>query len=206
MRGELRIYAGAAAGVGTTYAMLDEGIRRRDRGADVMVGCVETHQRPNTTRQLVALTGSGDGSALLDLEDVLRRRPAVVLVDELAVDNPSGSAYRHRWQEVEAIIEAGIDVITTLSVQQIDSLADPVRQIVGMVPSARVPDEFLRHAGQIELIDITPEAIRRRIAGEPTEHPGLDDGWRIQRFTDAATLSAQRGAWVALAELDDITR
>lgn len=186
MRGELRIYAGAAAGVGTTYAMLDEGIRRRDRGADVMVGCVETHQRPNTTRQLVALTGSGDGSALLDLEDVLRRRPAVVLVDELAVDNPSGSAYRHRWQEVEAIIEAGIDVITTLSVQQIDSLADPVRQIVGMVPSARVPDEFLRHAGQIELIDITPEAIRRRIAHGNVFGPDELDPQRADLFNSPA--------------------
>ena len=164
MRGELRIYAGAAAGVGTTYAMLDEGISpAAGRGADVMVGCVETHQRPNTTRELVALTGSGDGSALLDLEDVLRRRPAVVLVDELAVDNP----YR---ECVPPSVAGGGGDHRSRDRRDHDPRrrAHRVARRPGAPSSAApvdlVPDDFLRSADQIELVDVTPEAIRRRIA------------------------------------------
>lgn len=166
-RGELRIHLGAAAGVGTTYAMLDEALRRAGRGADVVVGCVHTHRRPSTRDKLAEVLGVlGETSApeVLDVAALLARCPAVVLVDELAHRNPPGSMHEHRWQDVDRLLAAGIDVITTLNVQQIESLADPVQQIVGAVPDAQVPDEFLRGAEQIELVDITPEAIRRRIA------------------------------------------
>lgn len=165
-RGELRIHLGAAAGAGTTYAMLDEAIRRQARGASVMVGCVTTHDRPATVAKLAELTGGRCPTSTtgLAVADIIARRPAAVIIDDLAVDNPPGSPNAHRWQDVEDILQAGIDVITTLTVQHIESLCDLVERIVGHAPDAHVPDEFLRRADQIELVDITPEAIRRRIA------------------------------------------
>lgn len=164
-RGELRIYVGAAAGAGTTFAMLDEAVRRKARGADVLVAAVVTHGRPATMAKLLELTGCDEAlSTALDVAATIARLPAVVVIDELAVDNPPGSPFQHRWQEVDAVLEAGIDVITTLTVQHIESLADPVTRIVGRAPAASVPDAFLRRAEQIQLVDITPEAIRRRIA------------------------------------------
>jgi two-component system sensor histidine kinase KdpD len=176
--GELRIHLGAAAGVGTTYAMLDEALRRAGRGADLVVGCVDTHHRTGTRDKLaevLAAVGSDAAPDQLDVPALLRRAPAVVLVDELAHRNAEGSPNEHRWQDVDELLRAGIDVVTTLNVQQIESLADQVHQIVGAVPDAQVPDEFLGRADQIELVDITPEAIRRRIAhGNVYEPDELD--------------------------------
>ncbi|MGD9793544.1 MAG: DUF4118 domain-containing protein, partial [Acidimicrobiia bacterium] len=162
-------------GAGTTYAMLDEAIRRQARGAAVMVGCVTTHDRPATLAKLAELIGTDpldcsrsrrcpESSTALDVAAIVDRRPAAVIIDDLAFDNPPGSPNAHRWQDVETILQAGIDVITTLTVQHIESLSDLVERIVGHGPDAHVPDEFLRRADQIELVDITPEAIRRRIA------------------------------------------
>ena len=199
-RGELRIHLGAAAGVGTTYAMLDEAVRRAGRGADVVVGCVDTHHRPTTRDKLadvLALVGGTDAPKRLDVPALLRRRPAVVLVDELAHHNPSGTGHEHRWQDVDELLDAGIDVITTLNVQQIESLADPVRQIVGAVPAAQVPDEFLRRADQIEVVDITPEAIRRRIAHGNVY--GVADGIDGTDDVDPASAEVLNGS--AFAEL-----
>jgi two-component system sensor histidine kinase KdpD len=177
-RGEVRIHLGAAAGVGTTYAMLDEALRRAGRGGDLVVGCVDTHHRPSTRAKLaevLAVLGTDQAPDRLDVDALLRRAPAVVLVDDLARRNPPGARNEHRWQDVDELLDAGIDVITTLTVQQIESLADPVQQIVGHLPDAQVPDEFLRRAAQIELVDITPEAIRRRIAhGNVYEPDDLD--------------------------------
>lgn len=158
------MYLGAAAGVGTTCAMLDEAIRRQGRGTDVMIGCVRTHGRPFTQDRLGRLGGIGAPPDELDVDAVLRARPAVVLVDELARRNPPTAVRSHRWQDVDVLLDAGIDVITTVTVQQIGSLADPVRAIVGRSPEDTVPDEFLGRTDQIELVDISPEAIRRRIA------------------------------------------
>ncbi len=160
----MRVYLGVAAGVGTTYAMLDEALRRQDRGTKVLVGCVHTHCRPVTKRLVGQLIGPLDAPEILDVDAVLVARPDVVLVDDLAYANPGNASRPHRWQDVEAILEAGIDVITTLTVQHIDSLSDPVREIVGRAPQDLVPDSFLGRADQIELVDISPEAIRRRIA------------------------------------------
>lgn len=165
VRGQLRVYVGAADGVGTTFAMLDEAIRRRSRGANVAVGTLRTHGRPATVAKAAELGERPTGDpAVLDVAAVLARGPDVVLVDDLAVDNPPGSPRPHRWQDVDALLDAGVDVVTTLTVQHIESLADPVRRIVGTTPSALVPDEFLARTDQFELIDIAPEAIRRRIA------------------------------------------
>ncbi|MFN8024266.1 MAG: DUF4118 domain-containing protein [Acidimicrobiales bacterium] len=163
-RGRLRVYLGAAAGVGTTYAMLDEAIRREARGTSVMVGCVVTHGRRFTEERLARLTHGSSAPERLDVDAIVAARPDVVLVDELAHRNPAGAAREHRWQDVEVLLDHGIDVITTLSVQHIDSLADTVREITGRVPDELVPDELLGRTDQIEIVDISPAAIRRRIA------------------------------------------
>jgi two-component system, OmpR family, sensor histidine kinase KdpD len=170
--GKLRIYLGAAAGVGKTYTMLEEGNRRRDRGTDVVIGLVETHGRVNTAAQIRDLPVvarrliSYRGGTLeeMDVDAVLARDPAVALVDELAHTNVPGSRNAKRWQDVTELLEAGIDVISTLNIQHLASLNDVVEQITGVRQAETVPDAVVRAAEQIELIDMTPEALRRRMA------------------------------------------
>ncbi|MDQ4116793.1 MAG: universal stress protein, partial [Actinomycetota bacterium] len=168
-RGELRIHLGAAPGVGKTYAMLGEARRRVERGTDVVVGVVETHGRARTAALLDGLEvlprrradgGPGD----LDVEAVLARRPEVVLVDELAHTNAPGGRHAKRWQDVEDLLDAGIDVLSTVNVQHLESLGDVVERITGVRRRETVPDEVVRRADQLELVDITPEALRRRLA------------------------------------------
>lgn len=163
-RGNLRIYLGAATGVGTTYAMLSEAQRRRSRGARVEVGCITPHDRPRTKALAEEVHGAAAVPTTLDVDRLVAARPNAVLVDDLSFDNPAGSRRRHRWQDVDDLLDHGFDVITTLTVQHIGSLADQVRRITGSSPDATVPDEFLAKVHQFELIDIAPEAIRRRIA------------------------------------------
>jgi two-component system sensor histidine kinase KdpD len=170
-RGQLRIYLGAARGVGKTYAMLSEGHRRQARGADVVVATIQTRGRAQVAALLTGLPIVPETHAPdeLDLAAVLARRPAVALVDELARPAADGAAahdtaFEHRWQEVLALLDAGIDVITTLNVQEVESLRDVGVDIVGAGQTSTVPDAFLRQAQQIELVDITPEALRRRLA------------------------------------------
>jgi two-component system, OmpR family, sensor histidine kinase KdpD len=172
MRGQLRVYLGSAPGVGKTYRMLDEGWRRRRRGTDVVIGYVETHARPNTDAQVRDLeivprkVYDYRGATLeeMDLEAVLARRPEVVLVDELAHTNAPGSTNEKRWQDVEAMLDAGIDVITTVNIQHLESVNDVVQKITGIIQQETVPDAVVRRAEQIELVDVTPEALRRRMA------------------------------------------
>ncbi len=171
-RGELRIHLGAAPGVGKTFAMLGEARRRLERGTDVVVGLVETHGRRRTAelldglevlpRRMISRGGRTFGE--LDVDAVLARRPEVVLVDELAHTNTPGSPHEKRWQDVEDILAAGIDVLSTVNVQHLESLNDVVQRITGARQQETVPDEFVRRAEQIELVDITPEALRRRMA------------------------------------------
>src|SRR5690242_7882295 len=167
-RGELRIHLGAAPGVGKTYAMLCEARRRAGRGTDVVVGLAETHGRARTAELLDGLEvlprrpTRFDGE--LDVEAVLARRPEVVLVDELAHTNAPGSQNAKRWQDIEEILAAGIDVQSTVNVQHLESLNDVVEKITGVRQRETVPDGFVRRADQIELVDITPEALRRRLA------------------------------------------
>ncbi|MFC4050487.1 DUF4118 domain-containing protein [Actinomadura syzygii] len=171
-RGQLRIYLGAAPGVGKTYAMLSEARRRLERGTDVVVGYVETHGRARTAALLDGLevlpratrTHRGAEFTELDVEAVLRRAPDVVLVDELAHTNVPGGKHAKRWRDVEEILDAGIDVISTVNVQHLESVNDVVENITGVPQRETVPDEVVRSAGQVELIDMAPEALRRRMA------------------------------------------
>ena len=170
--GHFRIYLGAAAGVGKTYAMLNEGHRRKQRGTDVVIGFVECHRRPNTEALIADLEEvprrviqyRGTTFEEMDLEAVLRRHPKVALVDELAHTNVPGSGpNKKRWQDIMKLLDAGIDVITTVNIQHLESIADAVEQMTGAKVRERVPDWVLRKADQIELIDSSPEQLRRRM-------------------------------------------
>lgn len=171
-RGELRIYLGAAPGVGKTYAMLGEAHRRLERGTDLVAGVVETHGRTKTASlldgiELVPITFveyRGGRFPELDVQAVLRRRPEVVLIDELAHTNTPGSKNSKRWQDVEEILAAGITVISTVNVQHLESLNDVVERITGIEQREKIPDAIVRSADQVELVDITPEALRRRLS------------------------------------------
>jgi two-component system sensor histidine kinase KdpD len=170
--GRLRIYLGAAAGVGKTYKMLEEANRRLGRGTDVVIALVETHGRASTAAQIRDLPVVPRrvilyrGSMLeeMDVGAVLARGPSVALVDELAHTNVPGSRNAKRWQDVQELLDAGIDVISTLNIQHLASLNDVVEQITGTRQAETVPDAVVRAADQIEFIDMTPEALRRRMA------------------------------------------
>ena len=170
--GHLRVYLGAAPGVGKTYKMLEEGHRRRERGTDVVIGFVECHGRKHTEvlvgglevvpRQTINYRGAAFTE--MDVDAVLARRPQVVLVDEMAHTNVPGSRNAKRWQDIQELLDAGITVITTVNIQHLESLNDVVQQITGVPQRETVPDAIVRRAEQIELVDMTPEALRRRIA------------------------------------------
>jgi two-component system sensor histidine kinase KdpD len=170
--GKFRVYLGAAAGVGKTCAMLDEGWRRFQRGADVVVGFVETHKRLYTMEQLRDLPVvprrsveyRGTTWEEMDLDAVLARRPDVALIDELAHTNVPGSGrHEKRWEDVLEILDAGIAVITTVNIQHVESLADSVERITGVAVRERVPDWVVRKADQLELIDSSADQLRRRM-------------------------------------------
>ncbi|MFI8080268.1 ATP-binding protein [Kitasatospora sp. NPDC086009] len=171
-RGRLRIYLGAAPGVGKTYAMLSEAHRRRERGTDVVVGFVEDHGRRHTAELVDGLEvvprreldHRGAAFTEMDLDAVLARRPQVVLVDELAHTNVPGSRTAKRWQDVEELLAAGIDVISAVNIQHLESLGDVVEGITGVRQRETVPDEVVRRADQLELVDMSPQALRRRLA------------------------------------------
>ena len=171
-RGQLRIYLGSAAGVGKTFAMLNEGHRRRERGTDVVVAFVETHGRPHTAAQVgdleiiprVQIPYRGTSFEEMDLDAVLARRPEVALVDEFAHTNVPGSRNAKRWQDVQELLDAGIDVISNVNIQHLESLNDVVEKITGVPQRETVPDAIVRAADQVELVDMTPEALRRRMA------------------------------------------
>ncbi|MGP8001108.1 MAG: universal stress protein [Streptosporangiaceae bacterium] len=170
-RGQLRIYLGAAPGVGKTYTMLAEGQRRHRRGADVVIGLLETHGRRLTAEMAQGLevvprrvmSYRGSEFTEMDLDAVLARRPQVALVDELAHTNVPGCRNAKRWQDVGELLDAGIDVVSTLNIQHLESLNDVVAQITGTLQRETLPDEVARRAEQIELVDMTAEALRRRM-------------------------------------------
>jgi two-component system sensor histidine kinase KdpD len=171
-RGRLRVYLGAAPGVGKTYAMLCEGRRALERGRDVVVGFVETHGRHRTAVLLDGmetvprrtLVYRGASFTELDVDAVIARKPKIALVDELAHTNVPGSRNAKRWQDIDDILDAGINVISTVNIQHLESLNDVVQQITGIPQRETVPDEVVRRADQIELVDMSPEALRRRMA------------------------------------------
>lgn len=170
--GRFRIYMGASAGVGKTFAMLDEGWRRHRRGTDVVIGYVETHGRPRTAELIRdlevvprrAVEYRGTAFEEMDLDAVLARHPEVALVDELAHTNVPGSVrHEKRWQDVLELLDAGIAVVTTVNVQHLESIADAVERMTGAKVRERVPDWVVRRADQLELIDSSPEQLRRRL-------------------------------------------
>ncbi len=171
-RGRLRIYLGAAPGVGKTFDMLCEAHRRGDRGTDVVVGLIETHGRPRTAalvdglevvpRRTVQYRGATFSE--MDVDAIVARKPAVVLIDELAHTNVPEGRNEKRWQDVAELLDAGIDVLSTLNIQHLESLNDVVETITGVSQRETVPDAVVRAAEQVELVDMTPEALRRRLA------------------------------------------
>ena len=171
-RGRLRVLLGMAPGVGKTYEMLEEGRRLRDEGRDVVVAIVETHGRAATAAQAEGLelvprrSVAHRGVVLdeMDLDAVLERRPQIALVDELAHTNAPGSRNAKRWNDVEELLEAGIDVITTVNVQHIASLNAVVEKITGVIQRETVPDAVVRAADQIEVVDLAPQSLRDRLA------------------------------------------
>ena len=171
-RGRLIVYLGSAPGVGKTYAALGEAQRRLARGTDVVVGFVETHDREQTAAQLEGLEVvprklvdyRGTTFPEMDVDAVLARKPAVAFVDELAHTNVPGSRHEKRAQDVEELLAAGIDVITTVNIQHLESLNDEVERITGVRQQETIPDEVVRTADQIQLVDMSPEALRRRMA------------------------------------------
>ncbi|MFJ3876369.1 ATP-binding protein [Streptomyces sp. NPDC090077] len=206
-RGKLRIYLGAAPGVGKTYAMLSEAHRRVERGTDCVVGFVEHHGRPRTEVMLHGLElverreleYRGSAFTEMDVDAVLARRPAVVLVDELAHTNVPGSRHTKRWQDVEELLRAGIDVVSTVNIQHLESLGDVVETITGVRQRETVPDEVVRRADQIELVDMSPQALRRRMAHGNVYQPDKVDA-ALSNYFRPGNLTALRELallWVA---------
>ncbi|MGA5411906.1 DUF4118 domain-containing protein [Streptomyces lavendulocolor] len=198
-RGKLRIHLGAAPGVGKTYVMLSEAHRRVERGTDCVVAFVEHHNRPRTEvmlhgleqvpRREVAYRGSVFTE--MDVDAVLARRPAVALVDEMAHTNVPGSRNAKRWQDVEVLLAAGIDVISTVNIQHLESLGDVVESITGVRQRETVPDEVVRRADQIELVDMSPQALRRRMAHGNIYKPDKVDA-ALSNYFRSGNLTALR--------------
>ncbi|MGW4874569.1 DUF4118 domain-containing protein, partial [Streptomyces chartreusis] len=206
-RGKLRIYLGAAPGVGKTYAMLSEAHRRVERGTDCVVAFVEHHDRPRTEVMLHGLEqirrkelAYRDTSFTeMDIDAVLARAPRVALVDELAHTNIPGSRNAKRWQDVEELLAAGIDVISTVNIQHLESLGDVVESITGVRQQETVPDEVVRRADQIELVDMSPQALRRRMAHGNIYKPDKVDA-ALSNYFRPGNLTALRELallWVA---------
>ncbi|GAA4679925.1 sensor histidine kinase KdpD [Frondihabitans cladoniiphilus] len=195
----MRVLLGAAPGVGKTFTMLEEGARLADEGRDVVVAVVETHERPATAALLHGLEvvprveTSHRGVALseMDVAGVLARRPEIALVDELAHTNAPGSVNAKRWLDVEALLDAGIDVVSTVNVQHIESLTDVVEQITGAVQRETVPDLFLRSADQVEVVDLAPQALRDRLA-EGNVYPAARIDAALSNFFRLGNLTALR--------------
>ncbi|MFE0135922.1 ATP-binding protein [Streptomyces sp. NPDC059037] len=206
-RGKLRIYLGSAPGVGKTYAMLSEAHRRIERGTDCVVAFVEHHNRPRTEVMLHGLEQlprkeleyRGTLFTEMDVDAVLERSPAVALVDELAHTNVPGSRNAKRWQDVEELLSAGIDVVSTVNIQHLESLGDVVESITGVRQRETVPDEVVRRADQIELVDMSPQALRRRMAHGNIYKPDRIDA-SLSNYFRPGNLTALRELallWVA---------
>src|SRR5512144_3030089 len=179
--------------------MLAEGHRRKDRGTDVVVGYVETYGRRRTAELLDGLeiiprrtmTYRGATFTELDTDAVIARRPQVALIDELAHTNVPGSRHEKRWQDVEEILDAGIDVLSTVNIQHLESLNDVVESITGIRQQETLPDEVVRRADQVQLVDMSPEALRRRMAHGNISGPDKVDA-ALSNYFRVGNLSALR--------------
>ncbi len=218
-RGRLRVYLGMAPGVGKTFEMLTAGKRRRTEGADVVVGVVETHGRKETealTEGLVVLPRQpidyrGRQLMEFDLDGALARRPKLLLVDEYAHTNAPGSRHPKRWQDVEELLAAGIDVWTTLNVQHLESLVDVVWKITGVRVRETVPDSALSAAAEIEVVDITPEELRERlVAGKvyvpETARVAASNFFKPENLTALREMALRRAAQTVDDQMVDAMR
>ena len=206
-RGRLKVFLGMSPGVGKTYEMLRAARRRKAEGGDVVVGVVETHGRRETESLLRGLEVMARqpidyrGRALMefDIDGAMARRPGLLLVDEYAHSNAPGSRHPKRWQDVEEILDAGIDVWTTLNVQHLESLSDVVLRITGVRQREAVPDSALSRADDIEVIDITPDELRKRL-GEgkvyvpETARLASENFFKVENLTALRELALRRAA------------
>ena len=198
-RGKLKVFLGAAPGVGKTYAMLEEGHRLRSEGRDVVVGFVEPHERVETEEmigglELVSkrpLEYRGVAIDEMDLEALLARHPEVALVDELAHTNVPGAEHSKRWQDVDALLDSGIDVMSTVNIQHLESLNDVIFEITDVVQRETIPDEVVRRADEIELVDLTQEGVRERLAAGKFYPPERVDA-ALANYFRAGNLGALR--------------
>jgi two-component system, OmpR family, sensor histidine kinase KdpD len=198
-RGQLRIYVGMAPGVGKTFRMLEEGHRRLERGTDLVVGFVEAHGRPHTLELLDGLEivprrrmeYRGVIVEEMDTDAVIARDPTVALIDELAHTNVPGSARAKRWEDVEVIRDAGIHVVTTMNVQHLESVSDAVATITGAPVNERLPDEVLLTADEIELVDMSPHALRQRMK-HGNVYPPDRTQVALEKFFTESNLTALR--------------
>lgn len=198
-KGRHKIFLGFATGTGKTFAMLDEAHRRKNRGQDVVVGFVDPHGRKDTVEHVEGLEqvppriveNGGKRYEEIDVEGVIARRPQLVLVDELPHTNAPGSPRKQRWQDVEALLDAGINVLSTLDVQHLESLNDQVFDIAGVRIEETVPDHILKNATEVEMVDATPRALIHRLErGDVVHEDGRSDD--LQKLFQEGSLSALR--------------
>jgi two-component system, OmpR family, sensor histidine kinase KdpD len=207
-RGSHKIFIGMAPGVGKTYRMLDEGHRLRREGTDVVIGLLETHKREETAEKAIGLellprrqtVHSGIVLTEMDTDAILARHPQLVLVDELAHTNVPGSPFEKRYQDVEKILEAGIDVYSTVNIQHLESLTDLVTRITGVVIRERIPDRLLEEADEVVVVDVTPETLEERLRDGKIYAVDEIDRW-LQNFFQRRNLIALRE--LALREVAD---
>ena len=200
-RGRLKVFFGASPGVGKTYAMLEQARAKRAEGTDVVIGWVETHGRSETAalaegfERLAPREVEYRDVKLLefDLDDALARKPGLLLLDELAHTNAPGSRHAKRWQDAEELLEAGIDVYTTLNVQHVESLNDLVNRVTGIAVRETVPDRVLDEAAEVEFVDLPPEELLKRLAEGKVYVP--------DRAAEAVRSFFRRGNLLALREL-----
>lgn len=198
-RGRLKVFLGAAAGVGKTYRMLSQAQELRSAGVDLVVGIAETHGRTETEVLLEGLEViprreiAVQGVTLLemDLDAILERRPKLALVDELAHSNVPGSRHAKRYQDVEELLDKGIDVLSTVNIQHVESLNDVVHEITGVKVGETLPDRFLENAEEVELVDITPEVLLKRFRDGKVYVPEKAEQ-AMQRFFKKGNIFALR--------------
>ena len=218
-RGRLRIYLGAFPGVGKTYAMLNEAQRRRTYGEDVVAGFVETHGRKNTVAMVEGLEViprkridyRGVTVEEMDVEAILKRHPAVCLVDELAHTNAPGSAHEKRYEEVAELLDAGINVVSTLNVQHLESMNDTVEALTGIRVRETLPDSVLDEADEVILVDLSPEGARARMEHGHIYRPeqaqvALERFFTLENLAALRELALRRTTQEVDAQLDELMR
>ncbi|WP_425481228.1 KdpD-like non-kinase potassium sensor [Metabacillus lacus] len=207
-RGKLKLYVGAAPGVGKTYKMLQDALDLRKEGKDIVIGLIETHGRKDTEEQikdlefvpLLPISYKDRTFYEVNVKAIIERNPEFIVIDELAHSNITGSKHLKRYMDVEEILQAGINVLSAVNIQHLESVNDIVQQITGVKVRERIPDTFLSKANEIQLIDVTPETLRKRLSeGKIYTRDKIERS--LTHFFTTANLSALRE--LALREVAD---